>query len=242
MPTVAAVNKTARDFADKHYKEGKNNDSVFGKHYGVNYIPWCAAFVSYCYDINGVGKLVAAQSKKGFISCNAGVAWFKKNKRLVNVAKAVPGDIVFMNFHGSKTAADHVEIVLRNDPKAKILYCVGGNTVNPDGTGDQANGDGVYYKTRPYRYITYVAHPAWETVDQGADAPTTPVEAPAPAPAPKPAPKPATPAPAPAATSYKVKPGDSYWSIADKHGLNFKALQKLNGNKALKPGDTIKLK
>jgi LysM repeat protein len=242
MPTVAAVLKTARHYADAAYKEGKNNANIFGKHYGINNIPWCAEFVSYCYDINGLGKLVAAQSKKGFISCTAGVAWFKKNKRLVKVANAQPGDIVFMNFHGSKTAADHVEIVLRNDKKAKLLYCIGGNTVNPDGTGDQANGDGVYYKTRPYRYITYVAHPAWETVAGNEEATEAPVTPPAPPVAPPAPAKPAVAKPKPAVTTYKVKAGDSYWSIADKNGLDFKALQKLNGNKALKPGDTIKLK
>jgi hypothetical protein len=248
MPTVSAVLKTARHYADAAYKEGKNNANIFGKHYGINHIPWCAEFVSYCFDINGLGKLVAAQSKKGFISCSAGVAWFKKNKRLVKPANAQPGDIAFMNFHGSKTAADHVEIVIRNDKKAKLLYCIGGNTVNPDGTGDQANGDGVYYKTRPYRYITYVAHPAWEAkAEEAPEAPAAPVkvEAPvAPKPAPKPVktePKPAKAKPSPAAV-HVVKSGESYWSIAEKHGLNFKALQKLNGNKALKPGDKIKLK
>lgn len=41
---------------------------------------------------------------------------------------------------------------------------------------------------------------------------------------------------------YKVKKGDSYWSIAQAHGLDFKVIQKLNKNKPLKPNDTIKLK
>lgn len=164
MTTATQIIATARKFANDHYKEGANNDNIFGKHYGINNIPWCAEFVSYCFDINGAGALVAAQSKKGFISCTAGTDWFKKNKRLVNVAKAQPGDIVFMNFHGSKTATDHVEIVLRNDAKAKVLYTIGGNTVNPDGTGDQANGDGVYYKTRPYHLITACANPDWAKV------------------------------------------------------------------------------
>lgn len=175
MATPLQVVATAKKFANEHYKEGKNNDSIFGKHYGVNYIPWCAAFVSYCFDINGAVKLVAAQSRKGFISCNAAVAWFKKNGRVVPTAKAQVGDVVFMNFHGSKTATDHVGIVYRNDTKAKLLYTVEGNTTNPDGTGDQANGDGVYYKTRPYRYITVVAHPDWDSlphpVTHDADAP-----------------------------------------------------------------------
>lgn len=248
MSSLAAVLKTARLYADKKYKEGKNNDNIFGKHYGINNIPWCAEFVSYCFDINGFGKLVAAQSKKGFISCSAGVAWFKKNKRLVKVNKAQPGDIAFMNFHGSKTAADHVEIVLRNDTKSKVLYCIGGNTVNPDGSGDQANGDGVYYKTRPYRYITYVANPNWP-VEQATDsavkteiASTGVNEASKKLSAPAEKPQDAS------EKTYTVKAGDSYWAIAQAHPVEGKAvadcvkkLQELNNNKPLHPGDKIKL-
>lgn len=41
---------------------------------------------------------------------------------------------------------------------------------------------------------------------------------------------------------YKVKAGDSYWAIAEKNALDFKALQKLNGGKPLNPGETIRLK
>ena len=55
------------------------------------------------------------------------------------------------------------------------------------------------------------------------------------------APKPAPKAAAKPGKVYKVKAGDSYWAIAEKHNMDFKALQKLNGNKALNPGDIVKL-
>lgn len=150
----------ATKFANAAYKEGKGNDSLFGKWYGANGVAWCAMFVSYCVNKAGAGSLVAAQTKKGFASCTAAVLWFKKSKRLVAPARAKPGDIAFMCFTGRKTF-DHVGIVISNDVKAKVLHTVEGNTVNPNGTGDQVNGDGVYYKTRPYRYISAVAHPNW---------------------------------------------------------------------------------
>jgi len=44
------------------------------------------------------------------------------------------------------------------------------------------------------------------------------------------------------ATTYTVKRGDSYWAIAQKHKMDFKVLQKLNGNKPLVPGQILKLK
>lgn len=163
MTTPAKVIALAAEFGNAHYKEGKNNDSVFGKWYGMNYAPWCAMFVSYCFSKAGAGSLVAASTPKGFASCTAAVTWFTKRKRIVPVAKANPGDVVFMNFHGGK-AADHVGIVQSVDRKAKVLHCIEGNTVNPNGTGDQVNGDGVYFKTRPFRYIVAVARPDWASL------------------------------------------------------------------------------
>lgn len=239
MTTPAKVISIAREYGVSHYKEGKNNDSIFGKWYGMNYAPWCAMFVSYCFNKAGAGSLVAAQTAKGFASCSAAVKWFKAKKSLVNVAKAQPGDVVFMNFTGGKSA-DHVGICMSIDKKSKVLHCVEGNTVNPDGTGDQVNGDGVYFKTRPFRYIVAVARPNWAALDGIPAAPKPPVATPTTPAAPKPAP--AAPKPAAKPTTYKVKAGDSYWSIAEKNGLDFKALQKINGDKALHPGDVIKLK
>lgn len=164
MTTPAKVIAIAKEFGVEHYKEGKNNDSIFGKWYGMNYQPWCAMFVSYCFNKAGAGALVAATTPKGFASCTAAVKWFTAKKRVIPVAKANPGDIVFMNFHGGKTP-DHVGIVMSVDRKSKVLHCVEGNTVNPDGTGDQANGDGVYFKTRPYRYIVATVRPNWAALD-----------------------------------------------------------------------------
>ena len=160
MPTPNDVIAVATKFADAHYKEGRNNDSVFGKWYGMNNVPWCAMFVSYCFNKAGVGSLVAASTLKGFASCSAAVNWFKAHKGLVASKNAKPGDVVFFNFHGAKSP-DHVGIVISNDPKHKVMHTVEGNTVNPNGTGDQVNGDGVYYKTRPYGYVVAVGRPHW---------------------------------------------------------------------------------
>jgi len=37
-------------------------------------------------------------------------------------------------------------------------------SLNPDGTGDQKNGDGCYYKQRPYKNIVAVVRPSWKLV------------------------------------------------------------------------------
>ena len=61
--------KLVLDVAKKHvaegYKEGANNNTIMGKWYGLNNQPWCAMFVSWCFNEVGLVHLTAAQSKKG---------------------------------------------------------------------------------------------------------------------------------------------------------------------------------
>lgn len=47
------------------------------------------------------------------------------------------------------------------------------------------------------------------------------------------------------ATTYTVKPGDSWWAIANAHGMNMYALASINGmtiNSTIHPGEVLKLK
>ena len=51
--------------------------------------------------------------------------------------------------------------------------------------------------------------------------------------------------PAQQATTYTVKPGDSWWAIANAHGMNMYALASINGrsiNSTIYPGQVLKLK
>ena len=97
-PLAAKVIAAAKKYADEGYAEGPNNDTVFGKRYGMNHQPWCAMFVSGCFDDAGLVHLVAASTKKGFASCDVGAQWFAKNKRIVPIGQAQAGDVVFFNF------------------------------------------------------------------------------------------------------------------------------------------------
>ena len=150
----------AKKFVDDKYKEGANNDTIFGKWYGLNNQPWCAMFVSYCFNQAGYGALVAASGKKGFASCEAGFKWFAKNSRVVPVGQAEPGDIVFFNFDSDPTTTEHVGIVYVPQHDKKQLVTFEGNTA-ADGSGSQSNGDGAYKKTRKYDKIMAVVRPAW---------------------------------------------------------------------------------
>jgi cell wall-associated NlpC family hydrolase len=159
MATAIDVLAKAKAYADSKYTEGKNNDTVFGKWYGLNNQPWCAMFVSKCFDEAGAVNLVAASTKKGFAGCDAGFQWFVKNKQTVPVGQAQPGDVVFFNFDKNATDTEHVGIVVSNDGKGKLVTYEG-NT-SGDLKGSQANGDGVFKKTRPYSLVMGVGRPKW---------------------------------------------------------------------------------
>jgi CHAP domain len=159
-PNAVKVLAAAKKIVDSGYKEGENNDTIMGKWFGLNHQPWCAMFVSYCFNEAKLVNLVAAQGPKGFASCNAGLKWFAKNGQLVPVGQAQPGDIVFFNFDDDATTAEHVGLVYVNDPVKKILTTFEGNT-SGDVKGSQANGDGAFKKSRSYSLIMAVARPKW---------------------------------------------------------------------------------
>lgn len=142
--------------AELNYQETGNNDTKYGKWYGLNNQPWCAMFVSWCFSEANLSQLVAAQTKKGFASCDAGLKWFTKRNRLIPVGQAQPGDVVFFQFD-TDAQPDHVGIVIKNDGK-KYLWCIEGNT-SGDTKGSQSNGDGVYTKKRAYSLVMGVARP-----------------------------------------------------------------------------------
>ena len=143
--------------AELGYQEGANNDTKYGKWYGLNNNPWCAMFVSWVFNQAGLVKHIAASSKKGFASCAAGLTWFTKKNKLVPIGQAQPGDIAFFQFD-TDAEPDHVGIVIKNNPTRKILVCIEGNTASGR-VGSQANGDGVYKRKRPYKYVLAVARP-----------------------------------------------------------------------------------
>lgn len=162
-PIAQKVIAEAKRIVDSGYQEGPNNDTIFGKWFGLNFNPWCAMFVSWCFKEAGASHLIASQSSKGFASCTYGMKHFANKGQLVPIAQAQPGDIVFFNFDNDTSDAEHVGIVIANDKKKKVLKTAEGNTSAPaNKKGSQSNGDGAYFKDRPYTYCFVVARPNWD--------------------------------------------------------------------------------
>ena len=158
--SVQKVLASAKAEVDAGYREGANNDTKFGKWYGLNNQPWCAMYVSWCFKEAGLSDLIAAQSKKGFASCDAGLKWFAGKGLLVPVGQAKAGDIAFFQFDDD-AQADHVGIVKWNNTTLKYLQVYEGNT-SGDGKGSQSNGDGAFLKKRNYKLIMAVVRPKYE--------------------------------------------------------------------------------
>lgn len=137
------------------YKEAANNNTMYGAWYGMNNQPWCAMFVSWVFNQAGLASSVAASTRKGFASCDAGLKWFAKKNKLVPIGQAQAGDIAFFQFDDD-AQPDHVGIVVKNN--GKYLWCIEGNTAS-DTKGSQSNGDGVYRKKRAYSLVMAVARP-----------------------------------------------------------------------------------
>lgn len=150
-------NIVATAYEELGYAETGDNDTKFGKWYGMNNQPWCAMFVSWVYHKVGLSDSIAASTKKGFASCDAGLKWFAKKDKLVPVGQAVEGDIVFFQFD-TDAQPDHVGIVVKNNVKRQRLVCIEGNT-SPDNKGSQSNGGEVCEKKRPYATVMAVARP-----------------------------------------------------------------------------------
>lgn len=139
------------------YKEGSNNATIFGKYYGANNQPWCAMFVSWCFNEAGLVSKVAAQSKKGFASCDAGLKFFTKKNKVIPIGQAQAGDIVFFQFD-KDAEPDHVGIVKSNNKTLKFLQVIEGNTSSGN-VGSQSNGDGVFLRKRSYSLSMGVIRP-----------------------------------------------------------------------------------
>lgn len=140
------------------YLEGKNNDTIFGKWFGLNNQPWCAMVASKIYFDAGRILEVAPKSKsKGFASCDEWLKYLSKNGQLVPVGKAQAGDLVFFQFDND-AQPDHVGIVKSNNPDKKYLLIYEGNTSSGLG-GSQSNGDGFYLRKRTYDFVMATCRP-----------------------------------------------------------------------------------
>jgi hypothetical protein len=143
--------KTTRERAlagaqgDLGYVEGGNNDTFYGRWYGMNYQPYCAMAVSYWYEEDGGGSLSfakgAAYSYCPYLLQDAQAGW----SGLSITNSPIPGDVVLFDFQWDGLA-DHVGLFLSGN--AQSFKTIEANTSPEGGGGSQSNGGGVYQRNR----------------------------------------------------------------------------------------------
>jgi len=139
-------------------KELPVNKTKYGKWFGYDGQPWCAMFVSWCFNQAGAIDLIK-QSAKGFAGCESFEAWAKKNKMTVPVDQVQAGDVLLFDFTKEGKSV-HTGIAIGYNVHTHLIDTIEGNTAG-DSKGSQANGDGVYLKHRAPSTVRTVVRPKW---------------------------------------------------------------------------------
>jgi CHAP domain-containing protein len=126
-----------------------SNETMFGRWFGVDGVPWCAIFASYCFDV-GAGVVLcrgwhgAGVGPRGVAYVPTLAAWLKATHRAVDEPR--PGDLAVFDWDGGMP--DHVGIVV--GAAGDTIHTVEGNTA----IGDDSDGGEVMRRTRARHYVT----------------------------------------------------------------------------------------
>jgi hypothetical protein len=139
--------------AEKHvgYVEGRNNDTKFGRWYGLNFAPWCAMFVTYCAEMCDSSTFVRGSRYAYCPYVVADAKAFRFGLKVVQNRLVLPGHIALFDWDNDNVA-DHIEIVTGPVSSRGDFGTIGGNT-SPGTSGSQSNGGGVYRRTRNIRDV-----------------------------------------------------------------------------------------
>lgn len=153
MTTAEQVLKVARAQLGTKESPAGSNRTKYGRAFGMDGYPWCAMFTWWVLrEAHGNGDLHPE------IAWTPGLAkWFREQDRFGTTPRV--GAIAFFDFPDSVDRIQHVGIVeaIRNDGD---LQTIEGNT-SAGASGSQANGDGVYRRTRRARDVVMYGYPRY---------------------------------------------------------------------------------
>lgn len=133
------------------YFESPNNSNQtkFGKWFGLDAVPWCGIFVSWCYAMAGF-QLPKIGFLKGYAGCQTAVKYFKEKQEITTTPSA--GDIVFYDWNGDGRY-DHTGIFVEKLDE-EYFQAIEGNT----SLTNQSNGGKVMIRKRSFKNCIFV-HP-----------------------------------------------------------------------------------
>jgi Putative peptidoglycan binding domain/CHAP domain len=122
-----------------------SNRTPFGAWFGLDGVPWCNIFVSYCFAV-GAGCTIAEGfagagcTTRGCSYVPTTEAWLRATGRWLGRIEPRPGDIAIYNWNGGPP--DHIGIV--ESAHGDAFAAIEGNT----GSDDDANGGAVMRRRR----------------------------------------------------------------------------------------------
>ena len=121
--------------------------------------PWCVCFLWWCFDKAGERMAFFGGGKTA--SCSMLLRWYREQGLAVPVEDVRVGDIVILNFHGTKDT-EHCGLVV--DADGTYVATIEGNT-SPGMEGSQDNGGCVALKQRYLSQIVGVCRPQYKSDD-----------------------------------------------------------------------------
>jgi CHAP domain/Putative peptidoglycan binding domain len=134
------------------YEEGPNNGTKYGIAYGMNHVFWCQQFVWWVFRQAGAGGEMPKTA-----CTRVAYPWYRKHRKIVRVADAKPGDVVWYDFSSSLKPVSHVGIVEKNLGRGR-LQTIEGNT-NKAGS---RSGGAVLRKVRASKIVA-IGRPQYDT-------------------------------------------------------------------------------
>lgn len=135
-----------------------SNNTKYGAAYGLQGQPYCVIFLWWIFREAGESAAFFGGAKTA--SCGTLLRWYKAQGQTVPVSEVQPGDIVILNFHGTKDT-EHCGLVV--DVKRAITTIASVATIegNTSSSGSQDNGGMVCEKVRFPRQIVAVCRPQY---------------------------------------------------------------------------------
>lgn len=134
-----------------------SNKTKFGAWYGLNGYPWCVMALAYWFDIAGERSAFFGGGKTA--SCGTLLSWYQQMGQTVPVAEVRAGDIVILNFSGTKDT-QHCGLVIDKLSNGYIATIEGNTT--PGLEGSQDNGGSVAKKYRRPSQVVGVCRPQYK--------------------------------------------------------------------------------
>jgi hypothetical protein len=138
---VKALNKAITQLGVKE-SPPESNDNKYGRWYGMNYQPWCAMFVTWCYE--QIGDHPSFAKGKNYSYCPYVVSDARAGRNgLTTTDDPIPGDLVVYDWHGD-TVYDHIGFFEKWLGGGEFQAIEGNTSVSNDSNGGEVMRRGRY--------------------------------------------------------------------------------------------------